>query len=385
MPASSSDGLRGIDAVTAMIDRQFRLEEHRDRKLFLRHDKERSIPGNTRTIVVRSIFPRFNLMSGIPWTGPGEPLTEFTLFGDLPRELRDKIWKCAMVEGRLIRLGGKKIMSDYRDTHNPYQSDGAENSERGRDSTPKASSAQISKALTDTEDIRMLETTTHWDKAFKTMQDNLNAVKTNAAGARKMHPRLIPALLRTNKESRKIALKYFSLILSPQRGGKPIFINFAVDALWVQDDWDVLVLCGFQLPEGFTSHNAHSIPDRLPGQKNLIEENLRFLVIDDSLECSTIEGLARFRKLERIIMQPKKIYSGNGQSRKFFSYDSSRVVANLKERWGKEDEKRGAKAKPTQIPDIFYFKVLERVLIENGTPENSLFSHNGMAVMNDTI
>ncbi|KAL5322702.1 hypothetical protein ACEPPN_010677 [Leptodophora sp. 'Broadleaf-Isolate-01'] len=378
-----------IDMATALVNRQWRLEEDRDRKLFFRHDKERSVTGNVRTLVVRSITPRFHLTTQIPWTGPGEPLTEFTLFVDLPRELRDKIWEHAMAEGRLIKLGGKKIMADHAYAVNPYQTAPEEKWqpwENNDTPKPKAKAVPIPKALTEKGeyssrngesaqltrgDMRKLETTTHWDEAFQAVQDKVNVAMSNSASTRRLHPRKIPSLLEASPESRKIALKHFSLILGPQRGDKPIYINFTVDAISIQDDWDLLVLCGIRMPERFTNHSsATRLRSRFPEKTNNIEQNLRFLVIDDSLERTTIEGLARFRNLERLVMQPKKHFTNDNMGRRSLRYDSSRAVKELKERWTKDDEKRGAGGEPTAVPEFLYFNIPGRVLIEDEIGES---------------
>ena len=217
------------------------------------------------------------------------------------------------------------------------------------------------------EEIRSLETTGHWDEAFKTLQEKVNTTKSDAANAKKLHPRKIPSILRVNKESREIALQHYSLILGPQRAGKPIYFNFAVDALYVQDDWDLLVLCGIENPEGTNHLFTTSLYQGFPSQKNEIEENVRFLVIDDSLEYTTMQGLARFRNLERLLIKPKKKYSSqNLFTQVFLGYDSGPAEETLKEWWRDDDEERGQDSKPTSVPQFLYFKIPKSALLRDG-------------------
>ncbi|KAG4441407.1 hypothetical protein IFR05_003094 [Cadophora sp. M221] len=369
MTSNLRDFEGAIDMATALVNRQWRLQEDRDRKLFFRHDKERETEGNVRTIAVRSITPRFHLTTAIPWSGPGKQLTKFTHFVDLPRELRDKVWEFAMAEGRLIKLGGKKIMSDHAYAVNPYRTTPEEKWQPWDPNyipTPKIKAVPIPKVLTE-KDMRKLETTTHWDEAFQAIQNKVNVAMSNAAPSRRLHPRRIPSLLEASPESRKIALKHFSLILGPQRGDKPIYINFAVDAISIQDDWDLLVLCEIRMPERFTNHYSSTtrLRSRFPEKINNIEENLRFLVIDDSLEKTTIEGLARFRCLERLVMKPNKLPDPVSASRRVLGYNSSRAVNELKERWTKNDDKRGDEDELTVVPQFLYFDAPGGVLTED--------------------
>jgi hypothetical protein len=165
-------------------------------------------------------------------------------------------------------------------------------------------------------------------------------------------------------------LQHFSLILGPQRAGKPIYFNFAVDALYVQDDWDLLVLCGIEAPEGTNHLCTFTLSQKFPKQRNEIEQNLRFLVIDDSLEYTTIEGLARFRSLERLLVKPKKKYSSqNLFTQVFLGYDSRPAEYELKEAWRLDDEERGQDAKPNSVPQFLYFKVTKSSLLRDGNGE----------------
>lgn len=215
--------------------------------------------------------------------------------------------------------------------------------------------------------MRSLETVSHWDEAFKALQEKVNTIKSDAAQAKRLHPRKIPSLLRVNKESRKVALQHYSLILGPQRAGKPIYFNFAVDALYIQDDWDLLVLCSIENPEGTNHLFTSSLYQRFPSQGNEIEQNLRFLVIDDSLEYTTMQGLARFRNLERLLIKPKKKYSSqNLFTQVFLGYDSGPAEETLKEWWRGDDEERGQESKPTSVPQFLYFKIPRSALLRDG-------------------
>ncbi|KAK0121790.1 hypothetical protein ONS95_010073 [Cadophora gregata] len=356
---------QALDAIIFdLADRQVSHGETRDQRLFLRHEKERNQVGNARILVVKSITPRFHLTSPILWTAHCQTPLEFT-FMDLPSELRDKIWAYATLEGRIIKLFGKKVLSDENHGHglNPYESN--LKMRWARAGIPTQKDRDVPEELAETE-LRSLETTRHWDEAFQVLQEKVNTIKSNTAKDRKVNPRKIPSVLSVNKASRNIALQHYSLILGPQRDGKPIFFNFAVDALYVQDDWDLLVLCGIDFPESTNNLCTSILPNMFPSQRNEIEQNLRFLVIDDSLEPTTIAGLARFRSLERLLVKPKKEHSTrNLFTQIFLGYDSRPAEHALKEAWRLDDEDWGEDAKPNSVPQFLYFKITRNSMLRD--------------------
>jgi hypothetical protein len=241
--------------------------------------------------------PRFPFRSG-----------KFTLFPQLPLEIREMIWVNAIPEPRLIEISC-------------------------RESTKPRDGVERTMFITKT-----MPPQPYRDQAPQTYFT-----------ARPI-PHEYPALLRTTSESRAVMLNIYRPCFAKEFGGRPIYIDLSRDTIYFGNPISLLSFYGIEQPCQFNySEFTSELLAIVPEERNDIEKSLKSIAINWGWGSTcTCAVLCRFQSLEEVVFQ--NLFTINRQP--YREIDISRDVSELKEAFKKAAKDRGISSKSLKLPII---------------------------------
>jgi hypothetical protein len=262
------------------------------------------------------------------------PSGDFTLFSELPIEIRKIIWEQA-IEPRLVEIS-------CRESRKPR--DGV----KRRTFITKTMSPQPYRD--------------HSPRTYFTANPL---------------PHQYPTLLRINSESRATMLNIYRPCFAKEFGGRPIYIDLLRDTIYFANPIALLSFYGIEQPCQFSySELINEVLAILPEERNDIEKSLKSIAISWGWGSTCIRAvLCRFQSLEGVIFQNEFTIS-DGQT--YEELDLSHDVSKLKVALKKAAEDRGIASTDLKLPIIECVpirKILKRFQVsENSASANTWFS-----------
>jgi hypothetical protein len=142
-------------------------------------------------------------------------------------------------------------------------------------------------------------------------------IRTDVLNKLKQYSYKLPMLLQVSREARETVTtisKQYQLCFEKELHGKPVCVNFARDTLSFESEETLLAFYGFQDPRGVGVMSAlfmdlSVITERLPNEATLQEKELQHLSICDPLGVVLLVILPRFQNLKTVHLGDDRLQS----------------------------------------------------------------------------